>query len=191
MEKITSESEGDFLVRYKNDTFDLRRFLHKHPGGIGTLSALRNRDLTQIMSKDPVHSEAAFYLMKEYKVRVDENNNNNENSFKDDNNIFPKVEPLRYTTPNAGQHPQDKNAALNGLRGDKEFKIRDKADSLTPVSEAVTTAADGSDCDEDRLEVCTYCEKCGQDEKSLLPPAIQSIDKLKPIDSKSGVHAHK
>lgn len=151
MEKITSESEGDFLVRYKDDTFDLQRFLHKHPGGIGTLSALRNRDLTQIMSKDPVHSEAAFYLMKEYKVRAGRNNNNNnDNSSKDDNNNFTKVEPLRYTTPNAG-HSQDKTAAPKGLRSDKELKMLDKAG--TPVLEAVASAADGADCDEDRLEV--------------------------------------
>lgn len=71
----TSGDPNDFLVKYKNDTFNLKRFLRKHPGGIGTLKNLRNCDLTKIMSQDPVHSEAALYLMQEYKVQKDLNNN--------------------------------------------------------------------------------------------------------------------
>lgn len=68
-------AQDDFLVKYKDQTFNLKRFLHKHPGGVTTLAGLRNSDLTKIMSQDPVHSKAAFYLMKEYTVQKDVNNN--------------------------------------------------------------------------------------------------------------------
>lgn len=76
MKEIKSEP-SDFLVKYKNETYNLKRFLHKHPGGVNTLGPLRNCDLTKILSQAPPHSDAAFYLMKEYRIDKDQNNNNN------------------------------------------------------------------------------------------------------------------
>lgn len=67
---------SDFLVKYKNETYNLKRFLHKHPGGRNTLAPLKNCDLTKILSQAPPHSDAAFYLMKEYRIEPGQNNNN-------------------------------------------------------------------------------------------------------------------
>lgn len=150
-----SESD-DFLVKYKGEIFDLNRFIHKHPGGVGTLSGLRNRDLTKIMSKDPVHSEAAFYLMKEYKVRKDVNNNNCQQV---NVKVGRKRQEIRYAMRNG--HSQDKHTgAINGLlTTDKDYEFYDKAD--TPV----TAAGDSVDCD-DRLEVIFILQEFKTKQKS-------------------------
>lgn len=118
----------DFLVKYKNDTFNLKRFLHKHPGGVTTLAALRNCDLTKIMAVDPVHSQAALYLMKEYKVNAqsEEELRNRE-----------KVEQITTVAAN-GHGLQDMNTDH-----DKDSACRDKAAGVV-------------DCDGDRLEVHIY-----------------------------------
>lgn len=132
-----SAATGEFRVQYKNETYDLQRFLRKHPGGIGTLSGLRNRDLTNIMSKDPVHSDAAFYLMKEYKV---EKENSEQTAVGPGKNV--KQPSNGYVTGNG--HACSEQDNTNGLVSDNiSSKVPDKADTGTP--------ADG---DDDRLEVC-------------------------------------
>lgn len=117
------EESSDFLVKYKNETFDLHKFLHKHPGGVRTLASLRGCDLTKLMSQDPMHSRAAFYLMQEYKVNADSvakqmKNNGSEN----------------YTTQNNG-HPNSLRA--NGTHGsnqtvDEDYSNQDKATNPAP-----------------------------------------------------------
>ncbi|XP_055320321.1 uncharacterized protein LOC129577397 isoform X2 [Sitodiplosis mosellana] len=67
------------LVRYKNETFDLTQFAHKHPGGKNTLSAALNSDIDYKFETAMPHSQAAKYLLKEYRVSSQINNNNNYN----------------------------------------------------------------------------------------------------------------
>ncbi|XP_055630429.1 uncharacterized protein LOC129771111 [Toxorhynchites rutilus septentrionalis] len=62
------------LVRYKDATYDLTDFAHKHPGGVNTLKGLHNRDMQERFDKAPGHSSSAKYLMREYKI-CDKNNN--------------------------------------------------------------------------------------------------------------------
>lgn len=66
------------LVKYKNETIDISSFIHKHPGGMNTLRGLENSDLTSLLIKGTPHSDAAIYLISEYKVydSLDANNNN-------------------------------------------------------------------------------------------------------------------
>lgn len=71
MTKITTP----LVVRYRDATYDLAEFAHKHPGGINTLKGLHNQDMQERFERTPGHSEAARYLMKEYRI-CDKNNNN-------------------------------------------------------------------------------------------------------------------
>lgn len=71
-----------FYVRYRNAVYDLRHFVHKHPGGRSTLHGLQGRDMEQRLRAAPPHSAAAMYLLREYRVDaaataadVDVNNN--------------------------------------------------------------------------------------------------------------------
>ncbi|KAL5289125.1 FA2H family protein [Megaselia abdita] len=67
------------LVKYRNETFDISSLINKHPGGINTLKGLENTDMTSRFLKGPPHSDAAMYLMNEYKVSDPAHlNNNNE-----------------------------------------------------------------------------------------------------------------
>lgn len=67
------------LVKYRNETYDISSFIHKHPGGVKTLKGLEKSDMTSRFLKGPPHSDAAIYLMNEYKVRDSTNlENNNE-----------------------------------------------------------------------------------------------------------------
>ncbi|KAL9692084.1 hypothetical protein quinque_015858, partial [Culex quinquefasciatus] len=64
MTKITTP----LVVRYRDATYDLAEFAHKHPGGINTLKGLHNQDMQERFERTPGHSEAARYLMKEYRI---------------------------------------------------------------------------------------------------------------------------
>jgi 4-hydroxysphinganine ceramide fatty acyl 2-hydroxylase len=83
-EKMASNQNGvkanRFLVKYHNDYYDLTEFAHKHPGGRNTLQGLVNTDMTNRFNNAPVHSDAAMYLMKEYKIKTE--NRNFSNGFK-------------------------------------------------------------------------------------------------------------
>lgn len=74
------EAQAKLLVRYKNETFDLTRFAHKHPGGRNTLNAALNSDIEYKFETAMPHSQAAKYLLKEYRVSSQINNNNNNNN---------------------------------------------------------------------------------------------------------------
>lgn len=76
-----------FLVYYDQGVYDLTDFAHKHPGGRNTLDGLRNRDIAKRMQSAPPHSEAAMYLMREYRVaaKSDMNNNSEETADSDTN----------------------------------------------------------------------------------------------------------
>lgn len=73
------DNHTKLLVRYKNETFDLTHFAHKHPGGKNTLSAALNSDIDYKFETAMPHSQAAKYLLKEYRVSSQLNNNNDEN----------------------------------------------------------------------------------------------------------------
>lgn len=77
------------LVKYRNETFDISSFIHKHPGGMNTLKGLENSDITSRILKDPPHSEAAMHLMNEYKVYDSSfvNNNNEGEQIQADSNM--------------------------------------------------------------------------------------------------------
>lgn len=68
------------LVRYKNETFDLTKFVKKHPGGRSTLSAVLNSDIDYKFETAMPHSPAAKYLLREYRVSS-QITNNNDNKF--------------------------------------------------------------------------------------------------------------
>ncbi|EDW46757.1 dihydroceramide fatty acyl 2-hydroxylase FAH2 [Drosophila sechellia] len=63
-----AESNDKFIVKYRQQYYDLSRFMHKHPGGINTLKGLNSGDMTARFLKAPPHSDAAMYLMREYKI---------------------------------------------------------------------------------------------------------------------------
>ncbi|BFG03415.1 dihydroceramide fatty acyl 2-hydroxylase FAH2 [Drosophila madeirensis] len=65
-------SEAEFIVKYRQEYYDLSKFMHKHPGGINTLKGLNQADMTARFMKAPPHSDAAMYLMKEYKVKPED-----------------------------------------------------------------------------------------------------------------------
>lgn len=67
------------LVRYRNESYDLSEFMKKHPGGSNTLSGMVDADIDYKFDTSIPHSDAAKYLIREYKVRTnngDECNNN-------------------------------------------------------------------------------------------------------------------
>lgn len=120
--------QDDFLVKYKDQTFNLRRFLHKHPGGVTTLAGLRNSDLTKIMSQDPVHSKAAFYLMKEYKVQKDVNNNYDSVKGASEtsavaNGFMPRQDTLAAHDKDYGADKAHVDSDNDRLEVDKNFQI--------------------------------------------------------------------
>ncbi|XP_036334065.1 fatty acid 2-hydroxylase isoform X2 [Rhagoletis pomonella] len=64
-----SAEEQRFIVKYRQSYYDITRFLKNHPGGINTLRGLNNGDMTTRFLHAPPHSDAAMYLMKEYKLK--------------------------------------------------------------------------------------------------------------------------
>ncbi|XP_034477837.1 dihydroceramide fatty acyl 2-hydroxylase FAH2 [Drosophila innubila] len=69
------EQSNKFIVKYRQQYYDLSKFMHKHPGGITTLKGLNETDMTARFMKAPPHSDAAMYLMREYKVAPSEYEN--------------------------------------------------------------------------------------------------------------------
>lgn len=68
-----------FVVRYRSESYDLSEFVKKHPGGSNTLSGILDADIDFKFDTSIPHSDAAKYLIREYKVRTkngDECNNN-------------------------------------------------------------------------------------------------------------------
>lgn len=75
-----SSTPPRFLVYYRNVAYDITSFAHKHPGGRNTLAGLSGRDMERRLRTVPPHSPAAMYLMREYRVDNDANNNIRNNS---------------------------------------------------------------------------------------------------------------
>ncbi|KAL7735189.1 hypothetical protein ACLKA6_014905 [Drosophila palustris] len=66
--KEETEQSNKLIVKYRQQYYDLSKFMHKHPGGITNLKGLNDADITARFLKAPPHSDAAMYLMREYKV---------------------------------------------------------------------------------------------------------------------------
>ncbi|KAG5671569.1 hypothetical protein PVAND_001762 [Polypedilum vanderplanki] len=58
------------IVSYKNNFYDLTKFLFKHPGGINSLGEKSNKNIDASFHSVE-HSKAAHYLLKEYKINSD------------------------------------------------------------------------------------------------------------------------
>ena len=69
-EEESDSNANKFIVKYRKNYYDISEFLHKHPGGINTLKGLQNNDMTSRFMKAPPHSDAAMYLMQEYKMQT-------------------------------------------------------------------------------------------------------------------------
>lgn len=63
------KTEQPLIVRYKNQWYDLTEFAHKHPGGKNSLTGLHEKDMAERFDRAPGHSQAAKYLMKEYQIK--------------------------------------------------------------------------------------------------------------------------
>lgn len=90
------KSDNRFRVYYKNEVYDISEFRKKHPGGINTLNGLQNADISYRFENAPPHSEAARYLMKEYRIRTSTDKNDNE--IHESNNKLNLSDDLREDT---------------------------------------------------------------------------------------------
>lgn len=66
---LKESEEQQFIIKYRQKYYDIRRFLQNHPGGMNTLRGLNNSDMTTRFLHAPPHSDAAMYLMKEYEIK--------------------------------------------------------------------------------------------------------------------------
>lgn len=72
-----AEKSNNFIVKYRKNYYDITEFMRKHPGGINTLKGIQNGDMTERFMKAPPHSDAAMYLMQEYKIPTTESKTTN------------------------------------------------------------------------------------------------------------------
>ncbi|XP_055390431.1 uncharacterized protein LOC129619280 isoform X2 [Condylostylus longicornis] len=71
MDTISTDSK-QIIIKYRNNNYDITEFIHKHPGGINTLKGITaNTDITKRFLNAPPHSDAAMYLMNEYKINME------------------------------------------------------------------------------------------------------------------------
>ncbi|CAH0582903.1 unnamed protein product [Chrysodeixis includens] len=64
-EQITDLKE--LTVKFKNENYDLKRFMRDHPGGVNTLLQFKGKDINYVMGKYG-HSTSAYHLMQDLKV---------------------------------------------------------------------------------------------------------------------------
>ena len=69
--KIVKEK---LIVKFKNESYDLTKFLFKHPGGLGSLANNNDKNIEKVFYESD-HSKAAEHLLNEYKIpSVDDDN---------------------------------------------------------------------------------------------------------------------
>ncbi|XP_068624772.1 uncharacterized protein Fa2h [Battus philenor] len=56
-----------FMVAFNDNSYDLKRFLHDHPGGRSTLEKYKGKSIVQAM-KMYDHSSSAYHMMSDFKV---------------------------------------------------------------------------------------------------------------------------
>jgi len=64
------QHEKKFIVEYEKELYDLKDFIHKHPGGLNILQN-KNHQNIDLNFKNSNHSLAAKYLLKQYKIKSD------------------------------------------------------------------------------------------------------------------------
>ncbi|XP_034828482.1 fatty acid 2-hydroxylase [Maniola hyperantus] len=57
----------EFAVNFGGKTYDLRRFVRDHPGGINTLEKFRGKPIGQVM-KLYGHSDSAYHMLNDFRV---------------------------------------------------------------------------------------------------------------------------
>jgi len=80
--RMETDKDPQLIVRYQDDIYNITEFIHKHPGGLNTLQGLSNSDMTKRFLNAPPHSDAAMYLMKEYKIKDSKLRNGYKNGVK-------------------------------------------------------------------------------------------------------------
>lgn len=56
----------EFPVNFGNDTYDLKKFLRDHPGGVNTLEKFKGKSIEKAM-KFYGHSVSAYHMLKDMK----------------------------------------------------------------------------------------------------------------------------
>jgi cytochrome b involved in lipid metabolism len=59
--------DANFRVLYHGQKYDIKNFLHDHPGGLKTLQKYGGKCITQAMEGFG-HSTSAYHMMKDFKV---------------------------------------------------------------------------------------------------------------------------
>lgn len=59
--------DEEFIVQYKQKSYDIAKFVARHPGGINTLQNFKDAPIDQSFKKFG-HSDAAEYILDQYKV---------------------------------------------------------------------------------------------------------------------------
>lgn len=67
----TTNNSTEFLVKYRGRVYDIRNFLHNHPGGRNTLARYKDRVLDETLEKYS-HSKSAYHLLEEFAVQQQE-----------------------------------------------------------------------------------------------------------------------
>lgn len=58
---------GEFHVTFKGGSYDIKRFLRDHPGGVNTLERFRGRSVLKAMRQFG-HSVSAYHMLGDFKV---------------------------------------------------------------------------------------------------------------------------
>lgn len=132
--KYKFDKNNKFIIKYKNSYYDLTKFIKKHPGGYNTLCEYNNKDIGRRMNYSPAHSDAAMYLMREYKMKKSHMNG---------------VTLL-------GDEKSDIDCNGNGYIKENEFEC-DEQNNLHHGNDIMEADDDfGSDKFDERMEVCNY-----------------------------------
>lgn len=69
----SNNKDQKWIVEYEKELYDLKSFIHKHPGGLNILQHKNNKNI-DVNFNSTNHSQAAKYLLKEYKLRPESKN---------------------------------------------------------------------------------------------------------------------
>lgn len=61
-------TEQPIIVKFKNDSYDITKFLLRHPGGKQILIDNNGKNIEQLMC-DNNHSKCAYNILEKYKIK--------------------------------------------------------------------------------------------------------------------------
>ncbi|GBP65627.1 Cytochrome b5-like protein [Eumeta japonica] len=70
----------NFRVVFRDDKYDIRRFLRDHPGGVRTLERFKDRSVLEAMERFE-HTASAYHMLKDFKI------DNGNSELADDDNL--------------------------------------------------------------------------------------------------------